>query len=218
MTGPNLSEWALGRRSLMVFLMLACAAAGVMAYERLGRGEDPPFTIKTTIVKVLWPGATSAEMINLVTDRIEKKLEETPSLDYLRSYTKPGEAVIFVNLKDTTAPKDVPDIWYQVRKKVQDIANQLPSGVQGPFFNDEFGDTYSVIYAFTAEGFSYRELKDYVDTVRARLLRVPDVNKVDLVGVQDEKIYIEFSHARLAMLGVPVDQILEVVRKQNAIV
>jgi multidrug efflux pump subunit AcrB len=192
MTGPNLSEWSLRHRSLVVFFMLACAVAGTLSYLGLGRGEDPPFTIKTMVVKVLWPGATTTETINQVTDRIEKKLEETPSLDYLRSYTKPGETVIFVNLRDATAPKDVPGIWYQVRKKVQDIASSLPSGVQGPFFNDEFGDTYSVIYAFTSEGFSYRELKDYVEKVRAQLLRVPDVNKVDLLGVQDEKIYIEF--------------------------
>ncbi|MEA2948031.1 MAG: multidrug efflux pump, partial [Alphaproteobacteria bacterium] len=215
MTGPNLSEWALGHRQLVVFLMLVCAVAGVMSYQRLGRGEDPPFTIKTMIVKVLWPGASSTEMINQVTDRIEKKLEETPSLDFLRSYTKPGETVVFVNLKDSTAPKDVPDIWYQVRKKVQDISQNLPSGVQGPFFNDEFGDTYSVIYAFTSEGFSYRELKDYVETVRARLLRVQDVNKVDLVGVQDEKIYIEFSTRQVASLGLNPSEVIRSLQAQN---
>ena len=132
MKGLNLSEWALGHRSLIVYLMLVCAIAGVASYLELGRSEDPPFTIKVMIVKVLWPGATTAETINQVTDKIEKKLEETPSLDYLRSYTKPGEAVIFVNLRDATPPREVPDIWYQVRKKVQDIASTLPSGVQGP--------------------------------------------------------------------------------------
>jgi multidrug efflux pump len=215
MTGPNLSGWALGHRSFVVFLMIMCAAAGVMSYERLGRGEDPPFTVKTMIVKVLWPGATSGEMINQVTDRLEKKLEETPSLDYLRSYTKPGETVIFVNLKDTTPPKDVPDIWYQVRKKAHDITNNLPSGIQGPFFNDEFGDTYSVIYAFTSDGFSYRELKDHVETVRARLLRVPDVSKVDLVGVQDEKIYIEFSTRLIAGLGLVPNDVVRSLQAQN---
>jgi multidrug efflux pump subunit AcrB len=215
MTGPNLSEWALGHRSLIVFFMLVCAVAGVMSYQRLGRSEDPPFTIKTMIVKVLWPGASSAEMINQVTDRIEKKLEETPSLDYLRSYTKPGEAVVFVNLKDSTLPKDVPDIWYQVRKKVHDISHTLPSGVQGPYFNDEFGDTYSIIYAFTSEGFSYRELKDYVESVRARLLRVPDVNKVDLLGVQDEKIYIEFSTRQIVGLGLVPSDVIRSLQAQN---
>jgi len=217
MTGPNLSEWALGHRPLVVFFMLACAVAGAFSYVALGRSEDPPFTIKTMVVKVLWPGATTTDTINLVTDRIEKKLEETPSLDYLRSYTKPGEAVIFVNLRDSTPPKDVAGIWYQVRKKVQDIATSLPSGVQGPFFNDEFGDTYSVIYAFTSEGFSYRELKDYIDKVRAQLLRVPDVNKVDLIGVQDEKIYIEFSTRTVASLGINQGDVVRSLQAQNAV-
>jgi multidrug efflux pump subunit AcrB len=215
MSGPNLSEWALGHRSLVVFLMLVCAVAGVLSYTALGRSEDPPFTVKTMVVKVLWPGATTSETINLVTDRIEKKLEETPSLDFLRSYTKPGEAVIFVNLKDTTPPKQVSDIWYQVRKKVQDVSASLPAGVQGPFFNDEFGDTYSVIYAFTAEGFSYRELKDYVDKVRAHLLRVPDVSKVDFIGVQDEKIYIEFSTRTVASLGINPGEVVRSLQAQN---
>jgi multidrug efflux pump len=217
MTGPNLSEWSLHHRSLVVFFMLACAVAGTLAYRGLGRSEDPPFTIKTMVVKLLWPGATTADTINLVTDRVEKKLEETPSLDYLRSYTKPGETVIFVNLRDATPPKEVPSIWYQVRKKVQDIASSLPSGVQGPFFNDEFGDTYSVIYAFTSEGFSYRELKDYVEKVRAQLLRVPDVNKVDLIGVQDEKIYIEFSTRTIASLGINPSDVVRSLQAQNAV-
>ena len=217
MTGPNLSSWALQHRSLIVYLMLICAVAGVLSYQELGRSEDPPFTIKTMIVKVLWPGATTTETINQVTDRIEKKLEETPSLDYLRSYTKPGEAVIFVNLRDTTPPKDVPDIWYQVRKKVQDITQTLPSGVQGPYFNDEFGDTYSVIYAFTADGFSYRELRDYVDKARAHLLRVADVNKVDFIGVQDEKIYIEFSTRQIASLGINPGDVVRSLQAQNSV-
>src|SRR6478752_784937 len=189
----NLSHWALEHKSLVVYFMLVIAMAGLFEYRKLGREEDPPFTIKTMVVKTLWPGATTLDTVLQVTDRIEKKLEEVPNLDYLRSYTKPGESVVMVNLKDTTRAAEVPNLWYQVRKKVGDIKQTLPSGVQGPFFNDEFGDTYSLIYAFTADGFSYRELRDYVDKARAQLLRVPDVNKVDLIGVQDEKIYIEFS-------------------------
>ena len=151
--------------------MLVIALAGIMQYRKLGREEDPPFTIKTMVVKTLWPGATTLDTLHQVTDRIEKKLEEVPNLDYLRSYTKPGESVVFVNLKDTTRAAEVPDLWYQVRKKVGDIKQTLPSGVQGPFFNDEFGDTYSLIFALTSDGFSHRELRDYAERVRAELLR-----------------------------------------------
>jgi multidrug efflux pump len=148
----NLSRWAIEHKSLVVYFMLVIALAGTLEYRRLGREEDPPFTIKTMVVKTLWPGATTLETAKQVTDRIEKKLEELPNLDYLKSYTKPGESVVFVNLKDSTRAPDVPDLWYQVRKKIGDIKQTLPEGVQGPFFNDEFGDTYSLIFALTADG------------------------------------------------------------------
>ena len=217
MTSFNLSDWALRHKSLVVYFMLAAALAGFMAFNSLGREEDPPFTIKTMIVKTLWPGATTTETLQQVTDRIEKKLEEVPGLDFVRSYTKPGESVVFVNLKDSVRAADVPDTWYQVRKKVGDIRHTLPSGIQGPFFNDEFGDTYSVIYAFTSDGFTQRELRDYVDRVRAELLRVKDVAKVDLVGAQDEKIYLEFSTQRLAALGLDVNAIMQTLQAQNAV-
>ena len=174
MTSFNLSEWALGQKSLVVFLMLIAAAAGILAYDKLGREEDPPFTIKSMVVKTAWPGATAEETVKQVTDRIERKLEEIPGLDYVRSYTKPGDSVVFVNLKDTVKPSEVADRWYQVRKKIDDIRHTLPSDIQGPFFNDEFGDTYSIIYAFTADGFSQRQLRDHVDQVRVELLRVPE--------------------------------------------
>src|SRR6185436_13197549 len=190
---------------------------GIFAYFNLGRGEDPPFTIKQMVVSAAWTGATSREMELQVTDKLETKLQELPYFYNVQRYTKPGETVIYVSLRDDAPPAKVPELWYQVRKKIGDIRGSLPQGVAGPFFNDEYGDTYSLIWAFEADGFSDAEVKAMVKEARLRLLRVPDVTKADLFGVQDEKIYIEFSHARLAMLGVPVDQILDVVRKQNAI-
>ncbi|SEP38687.1 multidrug efflux pump [Rhodospirillales bacterium URHD0017] len=217
-TRTNLSALALKYSTLTVFFMIALVAAGVYAFFNLGRGEDPPFTIKQMVVSAAWPGATSREMEQQVTEKIETKLQELPYINFVNSYTKPGETVIYVSLRDDTPPGKVPDLWYQVRKKVGDIRGSLPQGVAGPFFNDEYGDTYSLIWAFEADGFSPAEVKEIAKAVRQRLLRVPDVTKADLIGLQDEKIYIEFSHARLAMLGIPVDQILEVVRRQNAIV
>mgnify|MGYP001468152978 CR=1 FL=1 len=217
MKGFNLSQWALDHKSFVVYLMLAIAIAGFLDYRKLGREEDPPFTIKTMVVKTVWPGATTLEMLQQVTDRIEKKLEELPRLDYLRSYTKPGESVVMVNLKDTTPASEVPDLWYQVRKKVGDIRQTLPSGVQGPFYNDEFGDTYSVIYALTADGFSQRELRDWAEHVREHLLGVPDVAKIDLVGTQDEKIYLEFSTQQMAAMGLDTAQIVATLQAQNAV-
>ncbi|UYN93068.1 MAG: efflux RND transporter permease subunit [Enhydrobacter sp.] len=217
-TRLNLSELALRNSTLTVFFMVALTLAGIYAYFSLGRAEDPPFTIKQMVVSAAWPGATSREVEQQVTDKIETKLQELPYFYNVTSYTKPGETVIYVSLRDDVPPSRVPELWYQVRKKVGDIRSSLPQGVLGPFFNDEYGDTYSLIWAFESDGFSPAEMKEIVKGARQRLLRVPDVTKVDLFGVQDEKIYIEFSHTRLAMLGVPVDQILDVIRKQNAIV
>src|ERR1700694_2965479 len=194
----NLSRGAIEHKSLVVYFMLAIALAGLLNYFKLGREEDPPFTIKTMVVKTLWPGATALETVKQVTDRIEKKLEELPNLDYLKSYSKPGESVVFVNLKDSTRASDVPDLWYQVRKKVGDIKQTLPEGVQGPLFNDEFGDTYSLIFALTADGFGKRELGDHAGRRGGGLLGVPDVATIDLLGTQDEKIYLEFSTQQLA--------------------
>ncbi len=213
----NLSEWALRHKSFVLYLMLVSAVAGLWAYQGLGREEDPPFTIRVMVVKTLWPGATTGDTTAQVTDRIEKKLEEIPGLDFVRSYTKPGESVVFVHLKETVGAADVPDRWYQVRKKVADIRANLPSGIVGPFFNDEFGDTYSLIYAFTSDGFSMRELRDEVERVRADLLRVPDVAKVDFLGTQDEKIYLEFSVERLPALGLDASQLAATLQAQNVI-
>ena len=217
MSGFNLSEWALRHRSFTWYLILALTLAGGLAYTRLGREEDPAFAIKTMVVQTNWPGATIDDTINLVTDPIEKKLEEVPYLDYVKSYTKPGFSVVYVNLKDYTPAGDIPDLWYQVRKKIADMKGTLPQGVQGPAFNDEFGDTFGTVYAFTADGFSYRELKDYAETARAEVMRVPDVGKVQFVGIQNEKIYLDFSTRQLAALGIDRDQIIAELQAQNAV-
>ncbi|WNV06527.1 efflux RND transporter permease subunit [Candidatus Methylospira mobilis] len=218
MKGLNLSEWALHHQSLVGYLMIVLTLAGAMAYVTLGRAEDPDFTIKTMVVTATWPGATALEMEQQVTDRLEKKLQETPWLDFIQSYSKPGKSVLFVNLKDYAPPRDVPDVWYQVRKKMHDIRGTLPEGVDELEFNDEFGDTYGTIYAFTAEGFSHAELKDVVDDVRQELLRIPDVSKVDLMGVQQEKIFIEISRRKLANMGIDPSIIFNTLQQQNAMI
>jgi multidrug efflux pump subunit AcrB len=217
MNGFNLSDWALRHKSIVVYLMLIAAFAGLWAWGRLGREEDPAFTIKTMVVKATWPGATTSEMLQQVTDRIEKKLEELPNLDFVRSYTKPGESVVFVNLKDTVSGEATKPLWYQVRKKIDDIRYTLPSGVNGPYFNDEFGDTYALIFALTGEGLSQRDLRDRADLMRAELLRVKDVAKVELVGVQDEKIYLEFSAQQMGALGIDPNTLMQTLQAQNAL-
>jgi multidrug efflux pump len=212
----NLSEWALHHRLLVLYLIVVFALAGVFAYERLGQSEDPPFTFKVMVVKTNWPGAAASDVEQQVTDRIEQKLQELP-LEWVRSYSKPGESLVFVSFKDTLSADAIPELQYQVRKKIGDIRNTLPTGIQGPFFNDEFGDTYTNIYAITGDGFGYRDLKEFGDRVRAELLRVPGVAKVDFIGEQDEKIYVEMSNARLALLGVEPAQIVQTLAAQNAV-
>lgn len=198
--------------------MLLAALAGLWAYNGLGREEDPPFTIKTMVIKTNWPGATATDTLAQITDRIEKKLEELPNLDFVRSYTKPGDSVVFVNLKDTVVGQAVQPLWYQVRKKIDDIKSTLPSGISGPYYNDEFGDTYSLIYALTSPDLTHRELRDLADGLRAELLRVKDVAKVDLVGVLDEKVYLEFSTLQMAALGIDPSTIVQALQAQNALV
>jgi multidrug efflux pump len=212
----NLSEWAIEHQSLVLFFMLALAAAGLYSYFRLGQAEDPDFTFKVMVVRTVWPGASPGEVEQQVTERIEKKLQETPYLDVVRSYSRSGESTIFVLLKDSTPPGDVPEVWYQVRKKVGDMRHTLPQGTLGPFFNDEFGDVYGNIYAFTADGFSYAELKDYVEEARKAVLRVPNVAKADIIGAQGEKVYVELSHRKLATLGIDPLAIFSVLQEQNA--
>ncbi|HET9023168.1 MAG TPA: efflux RND transporter permease subunit, partial [Burkholderiaceae bacterium] len=213
----NLSAWALEHQPLLRYLMVVLLIGGAFAFTALGQDEDPPFTLRGMVVRAYWPGSTAQQMAEQVTDRIEKKLQETPYLDKLRSYSKPGETLILVLLKGSTPPREVPSIWYQVRKKIGDIRAQLPAGLQGPFFNDEFGDVYGMMFAFSTDGFSYRELKDYVERARQDLLRVPNVAKVDLFGVQDEKIYIEISHRKLAQLGLDIGQLAQQLNAQNAV-
>ncbi|NDP41625.1 MAG: efflux RND transporter permease subunit [Aromatoleum sp.] len=216
-TGFNLSEWALHHRPLVLFLIVVFAVAGFMSYGRLGQSEDPPFTFKVMVVKTNWQGATAREVELQVTDRIEHKLQEVPHVDWVRSYSKPGESLVFFAMKDSTSPADVPETFYQVRKKIGDIRNTLPTTIQGPFFNDEFGDTYTNIYAITGDGFGYGELKEFGDRVRAELLRVPGVAKVDFIGEQDEKIFIELSNSKLATLGIEPAQIFQTLAAQNAV-
>lgn len=213
----NLSRWALEQRSLVVYLMIVTVIAGIYSFVRLGRDEDPSFVIKTMIVQAGWPGATLDDTLNQVTERLERTLQETPSLDFVRSFTSPGTTTIFVNLKGATPAREVPDIWYHVRKSIADIRHTLPAGVVGPGFNDEFGDTFGIIYGFTADGFSHRELRDYVEQVRSRLLLVPDVSKIEILGAQDETIFVEFSTQLLAGLGIDRATIVQALRAQNVV-
>ncbi len=213
----NLSDWALNHRSLVWYFMLVFLIAGVAAYINLGREEDPQFTIKTMLIQANWPGASVDETINQVTDRIEKKLQELDSLDFTKSVTTPGKAVIFVNLKATTKARDVEKIWLQTRNMINDIKGNFPEGVYGPYYNDRFGDVFGNIYAFTADGLSHRQLRDYVETVRTQVLQLPSAGKVDLIGAQDEVIFLEFSSRQMAALGLDQQAILKSLQDQNAI-
>ena len=183
----NLSEWALKHRSLVAYIMIVAVIAGVLSYFRLGRSEDPTFIIKTMVVQAAWPGATVEETLKQVTERLERKLQETPHLDFLRSFTRAGVTTIFVNLKGSANAKEVADTWYQVRKNIGDIRHTLPAGIVGPGFNDDFGDTFGIIYGFTSDGFTHRELRDRVEDIRSKLLLVPDVSKIEVLGAQDER-------------------------------
>jgi multidrug efflux pump subunit AcrB len=215
--GFNLSGWAIGNRSLVVYLMIVAVAAGILAFFNLGRAEDPIFTTRTMVVTAGWPGATLEDTLDQVTERLERTLQEVPNLDSLRSFTRAGVTTIFVDLKGSTPPDAVDDTWYQVRKRVGDMAHTLPGGILGPGFNDEFGDTFGIIYGFTSDGFSHRELRDTVEDVRSRLLMVPNVAKVDVLGAQDERIFVEFDMAVLAGLGLDPAQLVTALQAQNAI-
>jgi multidrug efflux pump len=217
MSGFNLSEWAIRNRSLVLFLMIGVVVAGAVSFLRLGRAEDPVFTIRTMVVQAQWPGATLDETLQQVTERIERTLQEVPNLDTLRSYTVPGTTVIFVDLVGSVHGRTVSDTWYEVRKRVGDMRHTLPQGVLGPGFNDDFGDTFGIIYGFTADGFTHRELRDAVEDVRSRLLLVPDVSKIELLGEQDEHIYVDFSLETLAGLGVEPGALVAALQAQNAV-
>lgn len=213
----NLSAWALAHQQLMAFLMLMILGAGVLSYQALPRNEDPAFTIKTAVVSAQWPGADLNDTVQLLTEPLEKKLQEVPYLDYVQSETHPGKTVIFVNLRDSTPPARVQDIWYQVRKKMQDVSSTLPAGVAAPAVNDDFDDTFGTIYGFTAEGFSTRELRDRVESIRDRLMSVPDVGKITLLGVQEEQIVASFSPRTVAGMGLSLQQVTDALQAQNAL-
>ena len=214
----NLSRWALEHPALTRYLMVVLMVLGFASYFQLGQDEDPPFTFRAMVMRVFWPGATAQQVAEQVTDKIERTLQEVPYADIIRSYSKPGETLIVLQIKDSSRAAEVPNVWYTVRKKVGDMRSTLPPGVVGPFFNDEYGDVYGVIYALEADrGYSYAEVKTFADDVRQQLLRVPDVSKVELFGVQDEKLYVEISQKRLAQLGLDLNQVLQQLGQQNAV-
>ncbi|MGY3300218.1 multidrug efflux pump [Pseudomonas sp. TE6288] len=215
--GFNLSAWALRNRQIVLFLMILLAAVGAMSYTKLGQSEDPPFTFKAMVIRTLWPGATAEEVSRQVTERIEKKLMETGEYEKIVSFSRPGESQVTFMARDAMYSKDIPELWYQIRKKVADIKHTLPPEAQGPFFNDEFGTTFGNIYALTGAGFDYAVLKDYADRIQIQLQRVKDVGKVELIGLQDEKIWIELSNVKLATLGVPLAAVQQALREQNAV-
>jgi len=213
----NLSAWALRHRALVIFLIAMATIFGMLSYTRLAQSEDPPFTFRVMVIRTFWPGATARQVQEEVTDRIAKKLQETPSTDFIRSYSRPGESFLFFTMKDSAPAKDVPEEWYQVRKKVGDIVATLPPGVQGPYFNDEFGDVYTNIYTLDGDGFSPAQLHDYADQLRAVLLRVPGVAKVDYFSDQEERIYVEIANTQLTRLNISPQQIAQAVNGQNAV-
>ena len=207
-SGFNLSKWALDHPALTRYLMVVLLLLGVSAFFNLGQDEDPPFTFRVMVVRAYWPGATAQQMAEQVTDKLERTLQEVPYADKIRSYSKPGETQIIFQVKDSSKAAEVANVWYTVRKKIGDMRASLPPGVVGPFFIDDFGDVYGVIYALQAQGFSPAEVKKFADDVRQKLLRVPDVAKVELFGVQDEKIYIEISQKKLASMGLDMSAVL----------
>ncbi len=216
--GFNLSDWALKHQTLVLYFMLMLIVSGLFAFTKLGQSEDPPFTFKVMLIRTAWPGASAVEVEQQVTDKIEEKLQELPQIDYSSSFSRPGESVIFIVIKDDTLSKDIPDIWYQVRKKIGDIRQTLPSNIQSLTFNDEFSDVYGTMYALTGDGFDNFALKQQADLIRNELLKVPDVEKVDFFGEQKQRIYIEFSNAKLATIGISGAELVNILQMQNAVV
>ncbi|MBY4609154.1 efflux RND transporter permease subunit [Rhizobium sp. 9T] len=213
----NLSDWALEHRSLVWYFMIVFILAGAFSYLNLGREEDPNFTIKTMVITAQWPGASAEEVTRQVTDRIEKKLQELESLDYTKSETVAGQTTVFVELRPTTKARDVAPTWLRIRNMIADIKGDFPSGVVGPFFNDRFGDVFGNIYAFTSDGLTQRQLRDLVENARSEVLKVPDVGKVDVIGAQDEAIYLEFSTRQIAALGIDQQSVIQTLQAQNAV-
>src|SRR6201982_2964791 len=203
----NLSAWAVGHPALMLFLIAMLGLAGLLSYRSLGRAEDPSFTIKVVIVSAMWPGATASDMQAQVADPIEKKLQELPYFDKVTTYNKPAFTAMQVAFKDNTPARDVPQLFYQLRKKISDIKDDLPVGLIGPSINDEYGDVDSILYMITSDGADYAQMKKVAEAFRQRLLKVKNVTKVNLYGIQDEKIFVEFSHAKLGTPGITTDPV-----------
>ncbi|WP_105103385.1 efflux RND transporter permease subunit [Microbulbifer pacificus] len=211
----NLSEWALNNRPLVLYAMLILGLIGALSYTQLGQSEDPPFTFKVMVVNTLWPGASAEEVSRQITERIEKKLMETGNYERIASFSRPGQSQVMFVARDSMRSSEIPDLWYQVRKKVSDIRHTLPPDIQGPFFNDEFGTTFGNIYALTGPDFDYALMKDYADRLQLALQRVEDVGKVELLGLQDERIWVEISNAKLASLGIPLAAVQSALQAQN---
>ena len=213
----NLSRWALRHPALTRYLMIVLLVLGVAAYFQLGQDEDPPFTFRAMVVQAYWPGASAKDVAEQVTDKIERTLQDVPYSDKIRSYTKPGESLTILQLADNSPPHEVANSWYQARKKIGDMRSTLPPGVIGPLFNDEFGDVYGSIYALSADGFSDEELRVRAEDIRSQLLRVHDVAKVELFGVQSQKVWVELSQKRAAEMGVDINQVIAQLNAQNAV-
>jgi multidrug efflux pump len=213
----NVSEWALANRSLVLYMMLVFAVVGVWSYTKLGQSEDPPFTFKAMVIRTVWPGASADEVARELTDRIEKEVMETGRYEEVNSYSRPGVSQVILIAKDSMRSDELPQLWYDVRKKVGDIRGSLPEGTRGPFFDDEFGDTFGNIYALSGDGYEYGVLKDYAERIELQLQRVPDVAKIDLIGLQDEKIWIELANVKLAGLGIPLPAVQQALAEQNAV-
>ncbi len=213
----NISDWGLRHQSLVLYMMVVLTLVGLFSYTQLGQSEDPPFTFRVMVIRTNWPGAPAREVEQQVTDKIERKIQELGAADYIRSYSRPGESLVFLVIKDSLPAKQMPEMFYQVRKRIGDIRYQLPTGVQGPYFNDEFGDTYGNVFALVGDGMSYADLKTYAESVRGELLKLPDVSKIDFFGVQDQRIWIEFSNLKLATLGIDVRTLVQAISGQNAV-
>lgn len=213
----NLSRWAIGNAPLIRYLMIALTVLGISAYFQLGQDEDPPFTFRAMVVRTFWPGATAAQVADQVTNKIERTLQEVPNIDKIRSFSHPGESMIIFFVKDSTPAKDIPNLFYTVRKKVADSKSYLPMGINGPYFDDDFGDTYGVIYAMSAKGYKPNEVRDFTTYVRQRLLQVKDVGKVNVYGLQEEQVYVELSRKKMAQYALSPATVAQQLNQQNAI-
>ena len=214
----NMSDWALKHQVLVLYLMLMLTITGLFSYTKLGQSEDPPFTFKVMLVHATWPGASAQEVEQQVTDKLEKKLQEVPHLDYSSSFSRPGESMIFLVAKDDTLSKDIPEVWYQVRKKVGDIRHTLPQAIESLTFNDEFSDVYGSMYALTGDGFDYAALKKQAELIRTELLKIDDVAKVEFFGEQEQRLFIELSNAKLVSLGLSANALIGILQAQNTVV